>query len=401
MKNISANSRYIYCQFTRGTRGLRHQVGLLQMCLIRYAAGMQRVAVLSNQLPLDKKHNQGCDIDCNPYLYYDFDHMTYYSNAYKATTPLPCIRVSDLDMSQFSEKDIKVFKAQDGPAHISKEDDKNYRLIIIEHRTWNWPHKCDHIFLPKTKLPYSAKVRSTAMQVINQMMESQSSWNHQFSGSIEDSHLRLDYCCVHARRTDRLNANWSITMPMNIKRNLDANQDIDNNTPIYLMTDEPDDHFYDKLKEYYPNLIRYSDFPELYHLRHPADGSDPNNYLLFAIEMQMQTMAKIRYKATSYNKYAHLHKGYKIPCQWWFWSREKAEKLCLSRRQNLDNGLIEFYPYRILWYKFTSILITLMKILADLITTLCSLIKTPVTLIKRIRKSFFFRLTKLKNKVKN
>ena len=373
MKNVSANSRYIYGEFINTPQGLGHQMGILQIQLIRYAAAMQRIAVIPDQFPLDKKHNRGCDIDSDPYRYYDFDHMTYHSNTDETDVPLQCISVSDLDMSQFSERDIKVFDSKDGPAHISKEDNRNYRLIIIKHTTWNWLHTCDYR-LPKVILPYSERIRSMAMQVINKMMESQESWDHQLSGSIEDNHLKLDYCCVHARRTDRSKANGSITMPMNIRCNLDANQDIDSSTLIYLMTDEPDDHFYDKLKEYYPNLFRYSDFPELYRLRYPVDGADPDNYLLFAIELQMQRMAKVAYKASLYNRSVYSTKGHKIPCQWWFWSKEKAEKLCLSRRQNLNKGLIEFYPYRMLWYKFVN---------------------RTIYLTTRIRESIAFRLAKL------
>ena len=396
MTNVSENSRYIYCKFTWGTRGLGHHMGFLQIHLIRYAAGMQRIAVIPDQFPLDKRHNRGCDIDCDPYLYYDFDHMTYYSKADKAMVPLPCIRASDLDMSQFSEKDIKTFDSRDGPAHITKEDE-NYRLIIIEHRTWNWLHTCDY-YSPRISFSYSERVRSTAVQIINKMMKSQESCDQQLSGNIEDSNLRLDYCCVHARRTDRLSTNWSVTMPMNIKCNLDANQDIDSNTPIYLMTDEPDDHFYDKLKKYYPNLFRYSDFPELYRLRYPADGANPNNYLLFAIEAQIQKMAKIAYKSKLYR----LKNGripWRMPWQWWLWSKEKVNERCLLEQHDdllkqVPIRLVEFYPLRNELREFKFALISLIK-------TLYSLIKTPFTLIKRIQKSIYFRLAKLKNKVKN
>ena len=381
------NSHYIFCEFLEYPVGLGNYMYLLRYHL-KYAAVMQRIVVLPDQCLLAKKHNQFCDIDSDPYQYYDFDHMTYYSNTDETDVPLQCIRVSDLDMSQFSERDIKVFDSKDGPVHISKEDE-NYRLIIIRHRDWAWSHKDDYR-LPQVTLPYSEIVRSTAMQVINKMMESQSRWNHRLSGSIKDSHLRLDYCCVHIRRTDRLKMNRSITMPMNIKRNLDANQYIDSNTLIYLMTDEPDDHFYDKLKEYYPNLFRYSDFPELYRLRHPTGNDNPDNYLLFAIEMQMQAMAKIAYKASLYNRHFHLPEVNKIPCQWWFWSREKAGKLCLSRRQNdpssLSVGLIEFYPYRMLWYKFMS-RHTIKRVLKQ--------ITRVFALPEKIRKSIAFRLAKL------
>ena len=399
------NSRYIYMEFTGYPKGLLNCIAL-QKHLLRYAAGMQRIAVIPDQFPFHRKHNRGHDIDCKPYLYYDFDHTVYFSStdktrkplyydfnhtvyfssADKTRKPLQCIQISDLNMSQFSEKDIKVFKAQDGPAHITKEDE-NYRLIIIEHATWNWIHTCDYQLPHNISFPYSERVRSTAMQVINQMMGSQKNWNHRLSGSIEDSHLRLNYCCVHARRTDRLKGNWSITMPMNIKRNLDANQDIDSNTLIYLMTDEPNDHFYDKLKKYYPNLFRYSDFPELYHLRYPADGADPNNYLLFAIESQIQSMARISYKPNFYR----LKNG-KTPWQWWFWSKEKVDERCLLKQyddlfKQVLIELVEFYPLRKDWRKFVSVLIPLMK--------------TLYSLIKRIRKSIAFRLTKLKKKVRN
>ena len=318
----------------------------LQKCFLEYAAGMQRIAILPQQYPFDKKHNRGYDIDCDPYLYYDFDHITYYSNAYKATTPLSCIRVSDLDMSQFSESDTKVFKAQNAPVHISAKDDQSYRLIIIEHTAWNWTHTCD-FHLPKIVLPYSEKIRLIAMQVINKIMKSHKNLNCQLNGSIEESYLRLNYCCVHARRTDRLHTNESLTNSMNIKRNLDANKDIDRNTPIYLMTDEPNDHFYDGLKKYYPYLFRYSDFAELYHLRHPKNGETPNNYLLFAIEHQIRLMSKIAYRSeTAYIK--RLSNG-SLPRRWRLWPLERKGQIYFDIHGDFGFSLIEFYPLRMLW----------------------------------------------------
>ena len=348
---------------------------VIQNTFLTYAAVMKRIAVLPEKLPLDNKHNQRNNVDCNPYLYYDFNNTTYYSNAYRASTPLLCIKTSDFDIQQFSEKDIKVFETKDGPTYISEEDDNSHRLIIIEHKIWKWTHQCIYNFLPKLVLPYSVQVRSTASHIINRMMQSRGKQNYRLNGSIEEDCLRLDYCCVHARRTDRLHLNGSLTTSTNIRRNLDANKNINRNTPIYLMTDEPNDHFYDELKKYYPNLFRYSDFPELYRLRHPTDGNIVNNYLLFAIELQINKIASIKY--SPYVEYSKLSSQKKQLRKWRLFPLEKTGEVYARKKYDVHGSislvLLEFYP-------------------------LCKLANVFIFFGKRIMRSFLYRLSKVFSK---
>ena len=327
------DERYLYLKFTGYPMGF-FNYEQIQRQFLKLAMTTGRVALISEKLPLDKKHNKGYVADCDPYLYYDFDNAAYQRcNDINQPIPLQCIKVSDFDMNQFSKKETKIFEAKDGPAYISEEDDKQYRLIIIEHKECYWAHKCYKEPTSFFFLPYSKKVRLAAKHIINKILEGQNGQKHQLCGSLEERKLYLDYCCVHARRTDKLYKNISLTTLINIKSNLDANKNIHPNTQIYLMTDEPNDHFYDGLKEYYPNLFRYSDFPELYNLRHPANGDLPNNYLLFTIELQIRTMARIVY----YSKKRSLEQ-----------TENKFNRLSSD---NISLGLVEFYPLRMMWSK--------------------------------------------------
>ena len=91
---------------------------------------------------------------------------------------------------------------------------------------------------------------------------------------------------MHIRRTDMLNiypARW--TEPERI-RNFLGQHGVPDGSVIWLMSDERDPDFWEPLKRHY-RIVRYCDFPRLAALVSSQGERRPDNYLLFATEVEI------------------------------------------------------------------------------------------------------------------
>jgi hypothetical protein len=102
------------------------------------------------------------------------------------------------------------------------------------------------------------------------------------------SQLKSPVCCIHIRRSDYLKIRPSLiesTSPESVAKVLDKFDGLYNS--VYIMTSEPDIHFYDSICEKY-KIKQYFDFPEL------AEISKTDNYKLFCIENFIRDLSNIR-----------------------------------------------------------------------------------------------------------
>lgn len=122
------------------------------------------------------------------------------------------------------------------------------------------------------------------------------SYDRLFSYKIEFKHIAQNIisqlitpiCCIHIRRSDYLKLRSSLietTSPESIAKMLDKHKG--KYASIYIMTSEPDIHFYDSIRERY-NIKQYFNFPELLEI------SKLDNYKLFCIETYIRELSNIR-----------------------------------------------------------------------------------------------------------
>ena len=92
-----------------------------------------------------------------------------------------------------------------------------------------------------------------------------------------------------------------VTTIKNILRNLDKHPDINRNSVIYLMTDEPDPQYFDELNRAYINVLTYRDFPQLKALLTEIG----NNFLLYCVEREIMLFAGLQIQSNR-----HFPSGY-------------------------------------------------------------------------------------------
>lgn len=272
---------------------------------------MGRIAVIGD-LPLLYHHNKYAECDNNPQLYFDFGRARFLSRDSDTSEPLSYMMAKDFDITEFPSHQVKNLSDEEcllAPNNrnwmvsISKEIDERYPVIALNVHNDFFDFRTHHRRSEglRAYVPFSPEATKLAEQVVQKIIK------HDSPG------INNNYCCLKLRRGDRVKAQKlgyfarfyrdAVSSAKNVMSNLDDHELVNENTPIYLMTDESEEGYYDSLCEKY-RVYQYKDFPELYRLVHPSDGRVPNNYFLYAVEMQIYLWANIRI----YNKLKDDHR---------------------------------------------------------------------------------------------
>lgn len=305
--------RYLYGRYRglpHGGFGLNHTLQMMSS-LLACATWLGRIAVLA-PLPLSLIHNKYRPVDCDPRLYFDLDGAAIFDKKTAARTPMRHIMASEFDIQQFPEDEIlklqrlrlpgtvhpryAMDQAHDDKALILFDADCMHSLTLPNGYTYGLTSKRADPD-KRIEIPPGKTVRSLAEPII---------------AALKDEGARAggpgDYCCVKVRRGDFLH--WStrghgfaarsrtVYSATNLRLNLVKRGGLDKNTVIYLMSNERDDNYFDRLYADFPRFHTYKDFPEFRRL-HPNHGETPNNYLLFAAERLIFQNAALRFVGSS------------------------------------------------------------------------------------------------------
>ena len=278
------DTRYLYMRIdSRRRKGLLDLRYWVLSNLLGCARKLGRVPVLS-PLALHPQHNLSPEVVNDPQAYFDFDGMEFIPDAGEPARPMPYELAERLPLDAFPASDVCTVtdSPHAGAFEISREDDR-HRVLVLNFRGYPTEARTHKGVAYRWTPPFTKHIQERAKRLVEE-----------FAGE-------RDFISVKLRRADFLNVGWlgfrrtvkiqAITTSRNVAANL---RRFPADMPIYLMTDEPDDHYYDSLLRERPQLRRYSDYPDLHQLRHPIDGTPPNNYHLFAIEYQVHEWANIR-----------------------------------------------------------------------------------------------------------
>ena len=257
---------------------LDHLTGFLHQkrnlfALLMEAKYLNRTAIIPN-LYLNGKHNNGNNICTSWNAYIDLNHLLQFSSAV-LSTEIPYL--DDLESITVNEEVI--------PEELINN---NSELIIRKHLTYpnyyriidilNNPiqlHQLEELFI------YNKNIKKYALNAILKMK---------------------NYHCLHIRRGDKLL--WKqypgldkATQPKQILNFL--NKHIDLNENIYIMTNEPNDSFYDNLKSEY-KIFSINEFYDYQKLK------EKDNYFLFCVENEIMNNAKVKIKTFKEDGYISL-----------------------------------------------------------------------------------------------
>lgn len=284
---------YVYAQIT-DTSGLGHLSILVQRLLI-LAYQLNRIALVPSQLPFRLHHTDNAPVSRDTLLYFDLDKSMIDDNG-----KLFPVRYKLASSHSIDKKRMKV---------INNEKE----ICINENDNTNSPEIfCYLNFFTKLREPApdtgirvllepGASITPIRDIVLRKMFD-------RAGTPLPDGELPkvLDFCCIKVRRRDKImpgeEGNCSlyqtalrraITSAKNVKANMRERGLVDDKTIVYLMSDEPNRHFFDSVRAAQKHYYDCHDFPELHQLSRHAEGGEFNNFLLFAIEKEIYNSAAV------------------------------------------------------------------------------------------------------------
>ena len=247
--------------------GMDHQMGNLR-CLLAEAHASGRLAVLP-KLRLDARHNFGVRNDWQWDTYLDL-HASRLVDARGREHPLPIVR-------HLPDSVALPFMLE--PGQRTPDTARDHVLVVRRIEHYNFRHDVPEELRPRIRLRirHSMQVRELAGPVVANLL----------------ARGKGRFVAVHARRGDRL---WQyprhLTDPSGIRNHL-IEQDVPDNSVVFILSDERDSAFWEPLKEHY-DLARYAAYPRLAALVSRAAGHRPDNYLLYAVEKEIMAAAWMR-----------------------------------------------------------------------------------------------------------
>ena len=244
--------------------GLGHETSNL-VSLLREAHLTHRLAVVP-RLELASKHNFGIRHDWRWEDFYDFDR-SHLTDAAGCVHPLPIARCRP-DCAR--PLVVEAGAAIPGP-------ERSQRWVVRRINT-EMAHASmgDTLSALKVRIELfpSPQIAELARETVAEILSS--------SGARGGG----GYFAMHVRRTDRLEIYPArLTEPERIRDFL-GKHGIPDGSVIWLMSDERDPDFWEPLKRHY-RLVRYYDFPRLAALVSSQGERRPDNYLLFATELEI------------------------------------------------------------------------------------------------------------------
>ena len=247
-----------------GSAGLGHETSNL-VWLLREAHLTHRLAVVP-KLELARQHNFGIRHDWRWEDFYDFDR-SHLTDAAGCVHPLPIARCRP-DCAR--PLVVEAGEAIPGPERSQRWVVRRINTVMA-HASIGDPSRANEVRIELfPSQPIAELARATVAEIL----------------SSSDARGGGGYFAMHVRRTDRLEiypARW--TEPERI-RNFLGKHGIPDGSVIWLMSDERDPGFWEPLKRHY-RLVRYCDFPRLAALVSSQGERRPDNYLLFATEVEI------------------------------------------------------------------------------------------------------------------
>lgn len=266
----SAAPRYLRYDTQPILVGLDHHVSNLR-CLLREAHATERLALLP-PLTLHPMYNFDHDRDWHWDDYYDLDASTLVDQTGREL-PLPIAKepVEPLVCGNGPAASFVARRGKPIPA-----ESRRYRLVVRHITNPLFRKQVPQAHLPEMALELrpSAAVTRLATRAITHMAA---------LGGDEG------FVGIHVRRGNRLGEYPAArTEPPHIKTRL-TSLSVACGTVLFIASDEKGPAFFDPLREHY-QVVQHMDLPFLEAL---VSGEDPDNYLLYRVECEILSSARL------------------------------------------------------------------------------------------------------------